>query len=83
MEVYAGAVEVLKIWNMTISLPIPVVVVMMLQIFSYFVESATEANQTVAIVKYIIKRWELIVVKAIQLKLNLTNLQLLPHNAHG
>jgi CxxC motif-containing protein len=36
--------------------------VAMLQIFSYFVKHVTEANQIVVIAKFIIKKWEQIVV---------------------
>ena len=42
--------------------------VVMFQIFNYFVENVIEVNLTVATVKYIIKKWVLIVVKEIQLK---------------
>jgi hypothetical protein len=53
---------------MTISRPILAVVLVLYQIFNYFVKNAIEVNQIVAIVKYIIEKWVLIVVKTTQLK---------------
>jgi hypothetical protein len=53
---------------MTISRPILTVVLALYQIFNYFVKNAIEVNQIVAIVKYIIEKWVLIVVKTTQLK---------------
>jgi len=74
---------------MIISHHILVVVVVMLQIFSYFVKNAIEANQIAAIVKYIIRKLELIAVKVMQqspnhlnrLILQLQSLPLLRDNA--
>jgi hypothetical protein len=53
---------------MTISRPILAVVLVLYQIFNYFVKNAIEVNQIVAIVKYIIEKWVLIVVKTTRLK---------------
>ena len=51
---------------MTIYLRILAEVVVMFQIFNYYVAHVIEVNQIVAIVKYIIKKLGLIVVKEIQ-----------------
>jgi hypothetical protein len=52
---------------MTIYLRFLAEVVVKFQIFNYYAEHVIEVNQIVAIVKYIIIKWELIVVKEIQL----------------
>lgn len=56
MEENASVVVVLKIWNMTISLHILVVEIVMSQTFNYFVKSVIVANLIVVIVKYTIKK---------------------------
>ena len=48
-------------------IPFFVAVVVMPQIFNYCVKNAIEVNQIVAIVKFIIKRLEIIVVKTTEL----------------
>jgi hypothetical protein len=56
MAEFVNAVEVPKAWNMIILCHIPVVAPAMPHIFSCFVKNATEANPTVAIEEYIIRK---------------------------